>query len=236
MNSSTFILVIWNNLEWLTYLENVKKKTYVKKFIVFTTIQHGFWLLDAYSHLELQCWTKHILSMFHIDVTLHLSYIVNCVFTSVDDIEVTFTKTSLTFVGIEVFKEKTLTTIHDLDDWTSSQNSKHQMNVLRCKCIVDTILASKSYLINKTWATLIYKKLFHIVKKVDLIMQKCSDVSKKLKSSLAQINNVHAFVVVVVDWQWCTRLLKKDEDCTWESVHLRFEQLKRQDLSNNEQF
>jgi hypothetical protein len=31
-------------------------------------------------------------------------------------------------------------------------------------------------------------------------------------------------------------LLKKDEDCTWESVHLRFEQLKRQDLSNNEQF
>jgi len=31
-------------------------------------------------------------------------------------------------------------------------------------------------------------------------------------------------------------LLKKDEDCTWESVHWRFEELTRQDLSNNEQF
>lgn len=151
-----------------------------------------------------------------------------------NDIEVTFT-TSLDYAK-EIFKEKILTAIHDLDDRALSQNSKLQVNVLQCKCMVDTILASKSYLMDKTWATPIYKEVFRIVKKADLIVQECSDVSRKLKSLLAQMNNVHAFVVVVVDWQWCTRLLKKDEDYTWESVHSRFEQLKRQDLSNNELF
>lgn len=169
-------------------------------------------------------------------MTLHLSYILNCVLVGANDIEVTFTTISLNSVDVEVFKERTLTAIHDLDDRTSSKNSKLQMNVLQCKCMVDTILASKSCFMNKTWATPIYKELFRIVKKADLIVQECSDVSTKLKSLLAQMDNVHAFVAIVVDWQWCTRLLKKDEDFTWESVHLKFEQLKRQDLSNNEQF
>jgi ribosome maturation factor RimP len=169
-------------------------------------------------------------------VTLHLSYILNCVLVGANDIKVTFTTISLNYVDVEVFKERTLTAIHDLDDRTSSKNSKLQMNVLQCKCMVDTILASKSCFMNKTWATPIYKELFRIVKKADLIVQECSDVSTKLKSLLAQMDNVHAFVAIVVDWQWCTRLLKKDEDFTWESVHLKFEQLKRQDLSNNEQF
>jgi hypothetical protein len=49
------------------------------------------------------------------------------------------------------------------------------------------------------------------------------------------MNNVHAFVAIVVDWQCCTRLFNVDEDCTWEFIHLKFEQFKRQDLSNNEQ-
>jgi hypothetical protein len=31
-------------------------------------------------------------------------------------------------------------------------------------------------------------------------------------------------------------LLKKDEDSTWKSIHLRFEQLKSKNLNNNEQF
>jgi hypothetical protein len=174
--------------------------------------------------------------MFHINVTLHLSYTLNYVLVGASDIEVTFTTISLNSISIDFLKERTLTAIHDLDDRTSGQNSQLQVNVLQCKCMVDTILASKSYLMNKTWATPIYKEMFRIVKKADLIVQECSDVSRKLTSLLVQMNNVHAFVAVVVDWQWCTRLLKKDEDCTWESVHLRFEQLKRQDLSNNEQF
>jgi len=160
----------------------------------------------------------------------------NYVLVGASDTEVAFTTISLNSIGFEVLKERILTTIDDLDDRTSGQNSKLQVNVLQCKCMVDTILASKSYLMNKTCATPIYKELFRIVKKADLILQDCSDVSRKLKSLLAQMNNAHAFVDVVVDWQWCTRLSKKDEDCTWEFVHLRFEELKRQDLSNNEQF
>ncbi len=153
-----------------------------------------------------------------------------------NDIEVTVTTTSLNSIDIEVLKERTLTAIHDLDDRTSGQNSKLQVNVLQCKCMVDTILASKSYFMNKTRATPICKELFRIVKKADLIVQECSDVSRKLKSLLAQMNNVHAFVAIVVDWQWCIGLLKKDEDCICKFVHSRFEQLRRQDLSNNEQF
>jgi hypothetical protein len=31
-------------------LKSQKKKTYVKKFIVFSIIRHGFWLLSSYSH------------------------------------------------------------------------------------------------------------------------------------------------------------------------------------------
>jgi hypothetical protein len=80
---------------------------------------------------------------------------------------------------------------------------------------------------NKTWTALIYKELFRIIKKVDLMVQECNDVSRKLKSLLAQMNNVHAFVAIIVDWQCCTRLFNANEDYTWESTHLRFEQLKR---------
>jgi hypothetical protein len=48
------------------------------------------------------------------------------------------------------------------------------------------------------------------------------------------MDNVHAFVDVTVDWQWCTRLFRNDiEDCTWASVHLTFEQLKQRDLTQN---
>jgi hypothetical protein len=123
----------------------------------------------------------------------------NCVLIGVNDIEATFTTTSLNSIDIEVFKERILIAIHDLDDQTSGQNSKLQVNVLQCKCTVDTILAKKSYIMNKTWATPIYKELFRIMKKVDLIVEECSDVSRKLKSLLAQMNNVHAFVAIVID-------------------------------------
>jgi hypothetical protein len=83
----------------------------------------------------------------------------------------------------------------------------------------------------------IYKELFCIVKKADLIVQECSDETLKLKSLLAQMDNVHTFVDVTVDWQWCTRLFRNDvEDCTWASVHSTFEQLKQQDLMQNKKF
>jgi hypothetical protein len=83
-----------------------------------------------------------------------------------------------TLFNIEVLKGRTLTAKCDLDDRTLGQTSKLDMNVFQCKCMVDTILASKYYLMNKTcttWVCQIYKELFWIVKKADLIMQGCSD-------------------------------------------------------------
>jgi hypothetical protein len=51
------------------------------------------------------------------------------------------------------------------------------------------------------------------------------------------MDNVHAFVDVTVDWQWCTRLFRNDvEDCTWASVHSTLQQLKQQDLMQNKKF
>ncbi len=70
--------------------------------------------------------------------------------------------------------------------------------------------------------------------KVDLIVQEHSDEPLKLKSLLAQMDNVHAFVAIIIDWQWCARLLKKEaENCTWASIHSIFDKLKAQDLRKN---
>jgi hypothetical protein len=164
------------------------------------------------------------------------SHTFNCAFVGANDI-FTFQATSLNPANTQVFKERTLTAICDLDDRTFGHNSKLQVNVLQCKYMVNTILDSKCYLIGQTCtssADPIYKELFRIVKKADLIVQECSDEPWKLKSLLAQMDNVHAFVDVTVDWQWCTRLFRNDvEDCTWASVHSTFEQLKQQDLTQN---
>jgi len=62
----------------------------------------------------------------------------------------TFEATSF---NIEVLKVRTLTAKCDLDDRTSGQTSKLDMNVLQCKCMVHIILASKCYLMNKTRIT-----------------------------------------------------------------------------------
>jgi len=165
------------------------------------------------------------------------SHTLDCAFADATDI-FTFQATSSNPANTQVFKERTLTAICDLDDRTSGHNSKLQVNVLQCKHMVNTILASKCYLMEQTCtssADPIYKELFRIVKKADLIVQECSDEPLKLKSLLAQMDNVHAFVDVTVDWQWCTRLFRNDvEDCTWASVHSTFEQLKQQDLMQNE--
>jgi len=164
------------------------------------------------------------------------SHTLDCAFADATDI-FTFQATSLNPANTQVFKERTLTAIYDLDDRTFGQNSELQVNVLQCKHMVNTILASKCYLMEQTCtssADPIFKELFRIVKKADLIVQECSDEPLKLKSLLAQMDNVHAFVDVTVDWRWCTRLFRNDvEDCTWASVHSTFEQLKQQDLMQN---
>jgi hypothetical protein len=90
----------------------------------------------------------------------------------------TFQATSLNPANTQVFKERTLTAICDLDDRTSGHNSKLLVNVLQCKHMVNTILASKCYLMEQTCtssADPIFKELFRIVKKADLIVQECSD-------------------------------------------------------------
>jgi hypothetical protein len=47
---------------------------------------------------------------------------------------------------------------------------------------------------------------------------------------------VHAFVAIIIDWQWCTRLFKKEvENCTWASIHSIFDKLKGQDLRKNKE-
>jgi len=163
----------------------------------------------------------------------------DCAFVGATDI-LTFQATSSNPTNTQVLKERTLTGICDLDDRTFGRNSKLRVNVLQCKHMVNTILASKFYLMEQTCTSSvdpIYKELFRIVKKADLIVQECSDEPLKLKSLLAQLDNVHAFVDVTVDWQWCTRLFRNDvEDCTWASVHSTFEQLKQQDLMQNKKF
>ncbi|CAM6074917.1 unnamed protein product [Sphagnum tenellum] len=105
----------------------------------------------------------------------------------------TFQATSLNPANTQVFKERTLTAICDLDDRTSGYNSKLLVNVLQCKHMVNTILASKCYLMEQTCtssADPIYKELFCIVRKADLIVQECSDEPLKLKSLLAQMDNI----------------------------------------------
>jgi hypothetical protein len=91
----------------------------------------------------------------------------------------------------------------------------------------------------ETCATLadpIYKELFRIVQKADLIVQECSDEPLNLKSILVEMDNICAFVAVIVDWQSCTRLFRKDIDnLTWASVHSRLEQLKAQDIQKNKE-
>jgi hypothetical protein len=150
-----------------------------------------------------------------------------------------FQETSWNSVNTQVFKERILTAICDLDDRTFGENSKLQVNVLQCQYMVNTIVTSKRYLMGKTCATLadpIYKELFRIVKKADFIVQECSDEPLNLKSILAEMDNICAFVAVIVDWQSCTRLFRKDMDnWTWASVHSTLEQLKAQDLQKNKE-
>ncbi|CAK9211409.1 unnamed protein product, partial [Sphagnum troendelagicum] len=105
--------------------------------------------------------------------------------------------------------------------------------------MVHTIVTSKCYLMGETCATLadpIYKELFRIVQKADLIVQECSGEPLNLKSILVEMDNICAFVAVIVDWQSCTRLFRKDIDnWTWASVHSRLEQLKAQDIQKNKE-
>jgi hypothetical protein len=111
------------------------------------------------------------------------SHTLDCAFADATDI-FTFQATSSNPANTQVFKERTLTAICDLDDRTFGQNSKLQVNVLQCKHMVNTILASKCYLMEQTCtssADPIYKELFRIVKKADLIVQECSDEPLKLK-------------------------------------------------------
>ncbi|CAM6047153.1 unnamed protein product [Sphagnum compactum] len=50
------------------------------------------------------------------------------------------------------------------------------------------------------------------------------------------MDNICAFVAVIVDWQSCTRLFRKDIDnWTWASVHSRLEPLKAQDIQKNKE-
>ncbi|CAN5973072.1 unnamed protein product [Sphagnum jensenii] len=150
-----------------------------------------------------------------------------------------FQATSSNSVNTQVLKQRILTAICDLDDRTFGQNSKLQVNVLQCKYMVSTIVTSKCYLMGETCATLadpIYKEWFRIVKKADLIVQECSDEPLNLKSILVQMDNICAFVAVIVDWQSCTRLFRKDID-NWTSVSVRsrLEQLKAQDIQKNKE-
>jgi hypothetical protein len=91
----------------------------------------------------------------------------------------------------------------------------------------------------ETCATLadpIYKELFRIAKKADLIVQECSEDPLNLKSILAEMDNICAFVAVIVDWQSCTRLFRKDIDnWTWASVRSRLEPLKALDIQKNKE-
>jgi serine/threonine protein kinase len=162
----------------------------------------------------------------------------NCAFVGAHDTFI-FQATSWNSVNTQVLKERILTAICDLDDRTFGQNSKLQVNVLQCKEMVNTIVNSKCYLMGENCATLpdpIYKELFRIAKKADLIVQECSDEPLNLKSILAEMDNICAFVAVIVDWQSCTRLFRKDIDnWTWASVHSRLEQLKAQDIQKNKE-
>jgi hypothetical protein len=162
----------------------------------------------------------------------------NCAFVGADDTFI-FQATSLNSVNTQVFKERILTAICDLDDRTFGQNSKLQVNVLQCKYMVNTIVTSKCYLMGESCASLadpICKELFRIVKKADLIVQECSDEALNLKSILVEMDNICAFVGVIVDWQSCTRLFRKDMDnWTWASVRSRLEQLKAQDIQKNKE-
>jgi hypothetical protein len=162
----------------------------------------------------------------------------NCAFVGAHDTFI-FQATSWNSVNTQVLKERILTAICDLDDRTFGQNSKLQVNVLQCKEMVNTIVNSKCYLMGETCATLadpIYKELFRIAKKADLIVQECSDEPLNLKSILAEMDNICAFVAVIVDWQSCTRLFTKDIDhWTWASVRSRLEQLKAQDIQKNKE-
>jgi hypothetical protein len=148
-----------------------------------------------------------------------------------------FQATSLNSVNIQGFKEMILTTICHLDNITNGQHSKLQVNVLQCKYMVKTMVTSKFYLIGETCSTLadpIYKELFRIVQKADLIVQECSADALNLKSILVQMNNISAFVAVIVDWQSCTTLFRKDIDhWTRASVHSTLEQLHAQDIQKN---
>jgi hypothetical protein len=162
----------------------------------------------------------------------------NCAFVGAHDTFI-FQATSWNSVNTQVLKERILTAICDLDDRTFGQNSKLQVNVLQCKEMVNTIVNSKCYLMGENCATLpdpIYKELFRIAKKADLIVQECSDEPLNLKSILAEMDNICAFVAVIVDWQSCTRLFTKDIDhWTWAAVRSRLEQLKAQDIQKNKE-
>jgi hypothetical protein len=162
----------------------------------------------------------------------------NCACVGPDD-TFKFEATSSNSINTQVFKERIVTAICELDDRTFGQNSKLQVNVLQCEYMVRTIVTSKCYLMGETCATLadpIYKELFRIVKKADLIVQECSDEPLNLKSILVEMDNICAFVAVIVDWQSCTRLFRKDIDnWTWESVHSRLEPLKAQDIQKNKE-
>jgi hypothetical protein len=88
----------------------------------------------------------------------------------------------------------------------------------------------------ETLADPIYKELFRIIKKADLIVQECSDEALNLKSILLEMDNICAFVAVVDDWQSCTRLFTKDIDnLPWVSVHSTLKQLKAQDIQKNKE-
>jgi hypothetical protein len=162
----------------------------------------------------------------------------NCAFVGADDTFI-FQATSWNSVNTQVFKERTLRAICDLDDRTFGQNSKLQVNVLQCKYMVNTIVTSKCYLMGETCATLadpIYKELFRITKKADLIVQECSEEPLNLKSILAEMDNICGFVAVIVDWQSCTMLFRKDIDnWTWASVRSRLEPLKALDIEKNKE-
>jgi hypothetical protein len=162
----------------------------------------------------------------------------NCAFVGPDDTFI-FPATSWNSVNTQVFKERTFTAICDLSERTFGRNSKLQVNVLQCQYMVNTIVTSKCYLMGETCATLadpMYKELFRIVKKADLIVQECSDEALNLKSVLAEMDNICAFVAVIVDWQSCTSLFRKDmNNLPWASIRSRLEELKLQDIQKNKE-
>ncbi|CAK9869987.1 unnamed protein product [Sphagnum jensenii] len=123
--------------------------------------------------------------------------------------------------------------------WVMHEVVKLVVNVLQCKYMVNTIVTSKCYLMGETCGTLaapIYKELFRITKKADLIVQECSEEPLNLKSILAEMDNICGFVAVIVDWQSCTRLFRKDIDnWTWASVRSRLEPLKALDIEKNKE-